>query len=118
MPTLTSPNGWSLTWDDSTPTAAPLVPVTNVPPDVATLIPEALGPSQTAEDVKVALNTVPPKWVATGLRFAKTLAAAGVAAFVATGGTIEGVFRDPTAFFTALGTAVFMAVQKFLSWKD
>jgi hypothetical protein len=123
VPTLTFrlPEGATLTWD-----GAPIAmdaqiqqdfsPV--VAPGTATVAPEALGATVRPEDVTVALNSIPPKWTATAFRFVKTLAAAGVAAFMATGGTVEGVFRDPTAFFTAIGTAIFMAVQKFVSWKD
>ena len=119
MPTLSWPDGSTLTWGDAPPAAPDCAPP---PIDAATAAlppePPPSGTSVTEADVQSALARVPPKWSATAWRFAKTLGAALAAAFVVTGGTIEGVLKDPTAFLTALGAAVVMAVQKFISWKD
>jgi hypothetical protein len=130
MPTLTLRDGASLTWDETvagdlpdtsntiySESSANVLSTGTSPPDDPTE-PAASTPSVTAEDVSAALAKVPPKWSATAMRFLKTLAAALVAAFVATGGTVEGIIHDPTAFLAAIGTAVVMAVQKFLSWKE
>ena len=123
MPTLTFADGATLTWDLA---SAPMsetfaAPLTITPPDALPVEP-ALAASPTESDVKEALAKVPPKWSATFWRFTKTLLAGMAAAFgvawASTGGTLEGVARDPQAFLVALGTAVIMAAQKALSWRD
>ena len=122
MPTLTFADGTTLVFE-ITATAVPPVVVTSEPPltDVgmtATLV----EPQVSESDVKAALAKVPPKWSATAWRFVKTLIAGMVAAFgvawASTGGTIEGVLRDPQTFLVALGTAVLMAGHKALTWKE
>ena len=141
MPAITLPDGTNLTWGDSPAYSEPSANVLSTVPepfasangsnDSVVLYhdgkeatsgkePEGPNPSSTVtpEDVSTALAKVPPKWTATAWRFVKTLGAALAAAFVVTGGTIEGVAKDPTAFLTALGAAVVMAVQKFASWRD
>ena len=73
-------------------------PLTITPPD-ALPVEQAPAASPTESDVKEALAKVPPKWSATFWRFTKTLLAGMAAAFgvawASTGGTIEGVARDP-----------------------
>jgi hypothetical protein len=127
MSVLTLPDGTTYELDGSSQSVPPTRgTVKNEPfvepyadaPEAPSMPPEALGSTVSNEDVKVALNTVPPKWTATAIRFAKTLAAALGAAFVATGGTVEGILRDPATFLAAIGTALIMAFQKFVSWKD
>jgi hypothetical protein len=120
LPNLTLADGTSLTWGETTPEPAPATDAGGelVTATIAETAPPAAEPVVTSEDVSAALARVPPKWVATGWRFLKTLGAALAAAFVVTGGTVEGIVKDPTAFATALIAAVLMAVQKFLSWKE
>jgi hypothetical protein len=124
VPILTLPDGTTFEWDGSSQSVSPTgEAVKNDPldlsaPEVSTIAPAAEIPTLTDADVKVALNSVPPKWQASAVRFAKTLAASLTGAFIATGGTIEGVFHNPVPFFSAVFTAVIMAFQKYLSWKD
>lgn len=127
MPNLTLADGTSLTWGTETPPppvtdaggelASVTIASVSDPTGASSSVPDAEA-TITEADVSAALAKVPPKWVATAWRFVKTLAAALAAAFVVTGGTIEGVLKDPTAFATAVLAAIVMAVQKFLSWKE
>ena len=130
--TMTLPDGtsWVLTWDATACVAPPAVPVV-VPSSMAAAAPATAGspslsqpvdPAPTQADVAAALSRVPPRWTATAWRFVKTLAAGMAAAFgvawATTGGTIDGVARDPRTFLVALGTALLMALQKALTWKQ
>jgi hypothetical protein len=115
MPTLSLPDGSSLTWD--APAAAPSQPEE---PFVEPFVePSAVAPSQeTPEEVRAALARMPPKWRATAVRFGKSLIATVTATLVVFGGNIEEVIRDPKAFVIAFGSAAILAVQKWASWKD
>ena len=123
MPTasITLPDGtaWTLTWDPTSSVVSPVV-ITSEPP--LTDVGMTAAPPVSEADVQTALAKVPPRWTATFWRFAKTFVAGMAAAFgvawATTGGTIEGVLRDPQTFVVALGTAVLMAGQKALTWKD
>lgn len=132
MPTasISLPDGtaWTLTWD-TTPVVPP-VPDTSAPP--ATYVPESPPEpltstssdvvTPTPEDVKAALAKVPPRWMATALRAGKTfvagMAAAIAVAWATTGGSWEGLARDPSAFLTALVTALVMGAWKFAKWRE
>lgn len=124
--TISLPDGtsWTLAWDaspSSTTSAVEATALTTTPLDAPPVEPASVE-QPTEQDVQAALAKVPPKWTATFWRFAKTLLAGMAAAFgvawATTGGTLEGVVRDPQAFLVALGTAVLMAAQKALSWKE
>lgn len=122
MPILTLPGGASLSWDDAAPPYAPPVePSAVVAPDPAPVAPEeSPSPSLTLtpEDVKAALNAVPPKWTATAKRFAKVLGAAFVASLAAYGGNLAAIVHDPTVAIAAAGTAVLAAGEKFIRWRE
>ena len=129
MPTLTLPDGTVLSWTTGTPSdappasttfatldAAPDSPMPTSPPDIT-----AGSSSPSTPPVPAPLVKIPQRWTATVSRFLRTLVAGCMAAFaiawVSAGSTIEGVTRDPQAFLVAIGTAVFMAIEKFVRWK-
>ena len=126
MPMLVLPDGSVLTWD-ATPTPVPPVPLTSAAPitspvDATQTDTQSDTRSPTQADVATALARVPPKWQATFMRFVRTLVAGTMAAiavaWATTGGTIEGVTRAPQAFAVAVGTAIFMAAEKAIRWRD
>ena len=121
MPTLSLPDGASLSWD-STPTAPEAAPVVaplavSAPePDPA---PEPIAAPEPSEaDVDAALRKAPPKWVASAMRFAKAFTASLAVSFALYGGDVSKMIHDPVGVITAFGTAAVLAVEKFLKWKD
>ena len=80
MPTLTFADGSSLSWDVTSPAAAPASLTSGTPLTDAAIVtlssPDASSDTSlpTPADVQSALNAPPPRWVATAMRFAKTLA--------------------------------------------
>jgi hypothetical protein len=122
MPTLTFASGTSLTWEDSFPQPVTESSALTITPADAPPAEQAPAASPTEADVQAALAKVPPRWTSTALRAGKTLVAGIAAAFAVawatTGGTWDGVLRDPGTFLTALGTAVLMGAWKYLGWKD
>jgi hypothetical protein len=127
MPVLTFADGTSLSWELTSPAVpdAPLMVDASSTTDASpgtTSLSLPVEPPVSEADVATALARVPPKWTSTALRTGKTLvagmaAAIGVA-WASAGGSWEGLVKDPSAFLTALATAVLMGAWKFFGWRE
>jgi 3-deoxy-D-arabino-heptulosonate 7-phosphate (DAHP) synthase class II len=113
MPTLSLPDGSTLTWGEQPELVPDAAPVPEEPGAMTASEPEA-----PPTEVKAALATMPPKWRATSMRFLKGIVATMAATLVVYGGDFAEIVRDPRAFFVALGSSVVLAVQKWATWKD
>ena len=102
---VTSTNPADITAGSSSPST----PVSPTASDVST---------PTQADVQAALAKVPPRWTATVIRAGKTFVATILATFAVYGGDIGAVIRDPKAFLVALGSALLMAIQKWVAWRE
>lgn len=113
MPTLSLPDGSTLTWGEQPELAPDVAPVLEEPGALTVSEPEA-----SPQEVKAALAAVPPKWRATTMRFLKSLVATVAATLAVYGDNLAEVIRDPKAFLIAFGAAAILAIQKWATWKE